>query len=386
MKNSNIAIILSGGEGKRFDSKLPKQFFNIYGITVLELTLQKFLEIELFSEIILVCNEKYEERTKKIANNNKVIIVKGGKTRQKSVFNGLIECSKFNPSNVLIHDVVRPFFSNKLLRNILLSLEKNDSAIPAIDVKDSIRLIDGDSYNDINRKKTKLIQTPQGFNFKKIFKAHQQLRTSNLSDDSIIFKKNGNNVSIIPGEIVNFKITNKEDLEFGKMITNNINFTHIRVGHGFDVHGFKKGDKLILLGLIIPFNKSLEGHSDADVGYHTVVDAILGALSMGDIGEHFPPTEKKWKNKNSGFFVDFARDLLNEKGYKINNIDITLICEEPRIIDFKSEMIKNVTKILKIKKEIVNIKGTTTEKLGFLGRKEGIACQTTVTISKINEP
>ena len=236
-----------------------------------------------------------------------------------------------------------------------------------------------------SKQNINLIQTPQGFKFKKIYDAHQRFKNSNLSDDSIIFSKNGNNVFIINGEIVNFKITTKEDLELGRMIINKVKLSDVRVGNGFDVHKFKKGDKLILLGLSIPFNKSLEGHSDADVGYHTIVDAILGALSMGDIGEHFPPTDNKWKNKDSSFFMDFARDLLKKKCYQINNLDITLICEEPKIIDFKSNMIKNVSKILKIRKELINIKATTTEKLGFLGRKEGIACQTNVTISKTYE-
>ncbi len=385
MKNSNIAIILSGGEGKRFDKKLPKQFFNINGLTILELTLEKFLISNFFSKIIIVCNKKYIEKTKKILKDPKVVIIEGGETRQKSVFNGLKECSKSNPSNVIIHDVVRPLFSKKLLENIFLSLKKNDSAVPAINTKDSIRLIKKDLYQDVSRNNMNLIQTPQGFNFYKIFEAHKSFIDSDSSDDSIIFSKNGNNVTIINGEVVNFKITTKEDLELAKMITKNIKLSDIRVGSGFDVHKFKKGDELILLGLKIPFDKSLEGHSDADVGYHTIVDAILGALSMGDIGEHFPPSEKRWKGKDSSFFMTFAKDVLEKRQYKINNLDITLICEEPKIIDFKSKMIKNVSEILKINKEIVNIKGTTTEKLGFLGRKEGIACLTNVTISKIYE-
>ena len=383
--NINIAIILSGGEGKRFDKKKPKQFFKIQNKTIIELTIEKIINSGYFKNIILVSNRKYIDETRAIINHRLVKIIKGGDTRQESVLNGLNECLKLNPKNVIIHDIVRPLFSIKLIEKILENLRKKDCVIPAINAKDSIRIYNKNKYEDISRKNLQLIQTPQGFNFKKIFKAHKKYKNYELSDDSIVFHKDGNNISLIKGEVENFKITDKDDIKLAKILMSKDKNPEIRVGNGFDVHAFKNGKYLTLLGIKIPFNKSLKGHSDADVGFHTIVDAILGALSYGDIGEHFPPSEKKWKNKNSVFFMNFARDLLERQKFKINNLDVTLICEKPKIVDFKKKMVSNVAKVLKVSKQNVNVKATTTEKLGFTGREEGIACQASVTISKINE-
>ena len=380
MKNSNIAIILSGGEGKRFDKKLPKQFFNINGLTILELTLKKFLISNFFSKIIIVCNKKYIEKTKKILKDTNIIIIEGGETRQKSVFNGLKECLKSNPFNVIIHDVVRPFFSKKLLENIFLSLKKNDSAVPAINTKDSIRLIKKDLYQDVSRKNMNLIQTPQGFNFYKIFEAHKSFIDSDSSDDSIIFSKNGNNVTIINGEVVNFKITTKEDLELAKMITKNIKLSDIRVGSGFDVHKFKKGDELILLGLKIPFDKSLEGHSDADVLSHAIADALLGAVGLPDIGHFFPPTDESIKGISSLEILSRVASELNELGAVIVNLDSTLIAEKPKILPYADEMKENISQSLGIDPKLIGIKATTNEQLGFLGREEGMAAMAVASV------
>ena len=195
--------------------------------------------------------------------------------------------------------------------------------------------------------------------------------------------ENGNNIELIPGELLNFKITDKKDLNKSFSIFNNMmNNCNIRTGSGFDVHKFTEGNSVLLLGIKIPFKKSLEGHSDADVGFHSIVDAILGSIGKGDIGEHFPPTEKKWKNKNSLFFLQYANNLLQKENFTINNLDITLICEKPKIINYKQKMKKKISQILKININLINIKGTTTESLGFLGREEGIACQSIITVSK----
>ena len=182
---------------------------------------------------------------------------------------------------------------------------------------------------------------------------------------------------------MNFKITTKEDYNIGKLIVKeNNNMSDIRVGTGFDVHKFKKGKKLKLFGITIPFDKSLDGHSDADVGFHSIVDAILGGLCLGDIGNHFPPTDNKWKNKQSIFFMTHVKKLLKNEKFKINNLDVTLICEKPKVSQYQKRFIKSVAEALDIDCRKINIKGTTTEKLGFLGREEGIACQVSVTLSK----
>jgi len=382
MKKKNIAIILSGGVGKRFKKKIPKQLYKLNNKTIIEITLEKFVQTGFFEKIIIVSNKKIINETKKISGGKKIQIISGGKTRQESVLKGLKEAKRYNPKNVIIHDVVRPFFSKKLLDKILKKLSTKDCVIPIQKISDSVRYFKNNSYIDVNRENLNLIQTPQGFNFQKIFNAYKKLK-KNHTDDSIIAYNNGIKISVIDGERMNFKITDKKDYELAKQIwKENKHMDIVKIGHGFDVHALKPEKDLIILGIKIPFSKGLEGHSDADVGIHALVDAILGALGMGDIGEHFPPSDVKWKNKSSKYFLEYTKDLLLKKKYKINNIDITLICEKPKLTKYKKNMKKSIAKILNIHSEKINVKATTTEKLGFLGREEGIACQSSVCITK----
>jgi len=381
-----IALIVSGGEGKRFDKNLPKQFFKVNSITILEQCVKKFVDSNLFYKIVVVCNNEFINESKKVLSKYNISFVNGGNSRQESVYNGLKSIKKESPSKVLIHDAVRPFFSTNLINEIIKRLKTNDSVIPSLKIFDSIRLFNKREYKNLKRENIKLIQTPQGFDFKKIYDAHKRFKKEIYTDDSLLFYNNGNKIKIISGEIMNIKVTEKKEFQDLKKIyekkNNDINF---RVGNGFDVHKFRKGGKLKLLGVNLPFNKSLIGHSDADVGIHALVDAILGAISQGDIGEHFPPTDEKWKNKNSEFFLDYTKNLMEKNGFSINNIDITLICERPKVSKHKEKMKMKISKILNIKKDNVNIKATTTEKLGFLGREEGIACQVSVLVFKKNE-
>ena len=383
MQKNNIAIILSGGIGSRFKSNIPKQFYKINQKTIIEKSVNKFINSKAFNKIIIVSHKSYKKKTQQIFNANKNIqIIEGGFTRQDSVFNGLKTAKKLNAEYIFIHDAVRPFFSDQLIKSILKELNNYEGVIPAIDIHDSIRNLKKDSYENIPRKNLKIIQTPQGFKLNSIFNAHKLVKGIQYTDDSIILYELTKRIKIIKGEVWNLKITTKDDLKFGKIFLNGLNkMNNVRVGTGFDVHKYTKGKHLILFGVKIPFNKSLDGHSDADVGFHAIVDSILGALCLGDIGNHFPPTEKKWKNKSSSYFMRFAKDLLIKENYKINNLDVTLICEQPKVSKFQSLFIESISKILKIDKNIVNVKGTTTEKLGFLGREEGIACQVSVTIS-----
>ena len=380
-----IALIVSGGEGKRFDKKLPKQFFRINNESILELCVKKFIETNLFYKVVVVCNKNFIDKSKKILDKYKLSFVKGGNCRQESVYNGLKSIKKYSPNKVLIHDAVRPFFSKNLLFEIIKKIERYDSAIPALKIFDSVRIFEKEKYENLNRENIKLIQTPQAFDFKKIYDAHKRFKNEINTDDSLLFHKNGNKIKIITGEVMNFKITEKKGFEeFKKIYEEREKSTNLRIGNGFDVHKFKNGGKLKLLGVYLPFNKSLMGHSDADVGIHALVDAILGAISKGDIGEHFPPTDKKWKNKNSEFFLEYTKNLMKKNSFLVNNVDITVICEKPKISEYKEKMKEKIAKILEMKKEHINIKGTTTEKLGFLGREEGIACQVIVSVYKIN--
>ena len=383
MQKNNLAIILSGGTGTRFDLSKPKQFYKLNKKTIIETTVEKFINSNLFNYIIVVSHKKFFNLTKNLFNNTNIKVVLGGENRQKSVFCGLTAAKSFNPKYVLIHDAVRPFFSMNLLKNVLKKLKGEISVIPSINVYDSVRYFKNNKYSDVFRENLKLIQTPQGFCFNSIYEAHKKNKESIHTDDSMILYELKNKVRLIKGEKMNFKITTKEDYNIGKLIVKeNNDMSDIRVGTGFDVHKFKKGTKLKLFGITIPFDKSLEGHSDADVGFHSIVDAILGGLCLGDIGNHFPPTDNKWKNKKSIFFMSHVRKLLINKKYKINNLDVTLICEKPKVSQYQKKFVKSVAEALDIDDRKINIKGTTTEKLGFLGREEGIACQVSVTLSK----
>ena len=382
MKKTNIAIILSGGIGKRFNGSLPKQNYEINNKSILELSLLKFLKKD-FHKIIIVSHKKIIGKTKRNHENTKIKVVLGGKSRQDSVKQGLIEAKKYQPDNVLIHDSVRPFFSNNLLEKLVFQLNNNDCVFPILKINDSIRFIDKKNYKNVDRENVFSIQTPQGFNFKKIFNIYKKIE-KNYTDDSIIAFENGIKISTIEGERDNFKITTREDYEYAKERFKKKEMP-IRIGQGFDVHNFTVGNNLIILGVKIPFNKSLEGHSDADVGFHCIVDSILGAIGKGDIGDHFPPSDQKWKNKPSKFFMDFSKNLLEKEKFKINNIDVTLICEKPNFSKYKHKMRKSISDTLNLEIDKINVKATTTEKLGFVGRQEGIACQSVVSISKIDE-
>jgi 2-C-methyl-D-erythritol 4-phosphate cytidylyltransferase/2-C-methyl-D-erythritol 2,4-cyclodiphosphate synthase len=383
MQKNNLAIILSGGTGNRFNSPLPKQLHTINNKSIIELSVEKFINVKLFDSIIVVSHKDLIKKTAKLLPYKNIFFTKGGMTRQESVFNGLKKADKFKPKNIIIHDAVRPFFSEKLIKELLNNLKNHDGVIPSVNIYDSIRYDLKNNYKDVVRENLKLIQTPQAFKFKAIFEAHRKFKKNNFTDDSLILYKLKNNIKLIKGEPSNFKITTKEDLKFGELLIKGENYMQdIRVGSGFDVHKFKQGDHLIIFGVKLPFKKSLEGHSDADVGFHSIVDAILGALCMGDIGNHFPPNDIKWKNKPSIFFMKHAKDLLKKNNFIINNLDITLICEEPKVSRYKNKFIMSVSKALELNRKLINIKGTTTEQLGFLGRKEGIACQVSVTISK----
>ncbi len=350
----------------------------------METSVEKFVNSNLFNHIIVVSHEDFFKSTKKLFNNKNIKVILGGDNRQKSVFKGLSAAKPLNPKYVLIHDAVRPFFTMNLLKRILRKLEGDISVIPSINVYDSARYFKNMKYTNISRENLKLIQTPQGYCFNSIYEAHKKNDESIHTDDSMILYELKNKIKLIKGEKMNFKITTKEDYNIGKLIVKDriSNMNEIRVGTGFDVHKFKKGKKLKIFGITIPFDKSLDGHSDADVGFHSIVDAILGGLCLGDIGNHFPPTDNTWKNRQSIFFMTYAKKLLQSERFKINNLDITLICEKPKVSDYQKRFIKSVAKALEIDCKKINIKGTTTETLGFLGREEGIACQVSVTLSK----
>mgnify|MGYP000340686223 CR=1 FL=1 len=361
----NYALIVAGGTGTRFGGEVPKQYLRTGGKSILQQTIDAFQNHPQINGILVVINKEHEQFF-----DSKVPFCFGGKERQDSVRLGLVELIKEKPDNVLIHDAARPFVSQQLITNVLNGLKEHESAIPVVAAKDSVRL-DGTA---IDRSKLQIVQTPQGFHFKKILHAHQHNSSHwvKLTDDAQVAEATGMTLHFVEGDEMNRKITTASDIA---------KQPDIRTGSGLDVHEFEPGDGVILCGIKIPHNKKLKGHSDADAGLHALTDALLGAIGEGDIGEHFPPSDNKWKGADSAVFIKYTIELLAKKGANINNVDITIIAEEPKITPHKKAMRTKLAELLNIEETRINVKATTTEGLGFTGRREGIAVQAVATIS-----
>ncbi len=374
MKNvKNALVILAGGTGKRFNNKLPKQFNVINGTNLIDFFLNR-IETNIFDIILIVSKKSYKKHLNNIKIKYpllKLINAEAGKNRQSSSLNALKKLSRYKPANVLIHDAARPFCSNQLITKIIRSLNKNTSAIPYIISPDK-KIIANKEFN----KHIKLIQTPQGFKFNKILKAHKNTKLVNAKDDSILIDQK--ELNFIKGEKLNIKITYPEDLNYFKIFLKPI----YKSGIGYDIHRIDTYAKtgLKLCGVKINSNK-LIGHSDADVGIHAICDSIFGALSMKDIGYYFSNKDPKWENKNSEYFLKFARDKLKESNFYISNLDINFICEKPNINTYRKKMITKLSKLLKIPEKIISIKATSNEKIGFIGDGLGIAAESIVQIT-----
>lgn len=379
--NKIKAIIVSAGNGKRVGGDLPKQYLKIDGIPILAKTIQRFHEVDIIDEVIVVISQKHQKYFDKFILpiiQKEVVIILGGKTRRESVYEGLKHTG--SEDLVLIHDGARPFITYELIIKIINGVKHFGAAAPGMKVTDSIWEKNNKVISGVqNRDNFLKAQTPQGFFTKDIIKNYEKVKKE-PSDDVELAVNNGLKVRIVEGDEKNIKITTMNDIE--NINSTSKSFLKIRTGIGYDVHAFEAGNELILCGLKIPFNKSLKGHSDADVGMHAITDAIYGAIAEGDIGTWFPPNDIKWKNSNSEVFLKHANSLLTKKGYVISNLDCTIICEEPKIQPYTQKMRINMENILQITKDRISIKATTTEKLGFTGRKEGIAVQAIITVQK----
>lgn len=395
-KIKSSVLIVAAGSGLRAGLNVPKQYVKINEKMVLRHAVDSFKDNKNIDNIhIVIAKEhvkflendplfldiksKKAKESSKNAKNQYVTYSFGGKTRQESVRLGLEAIKKFNPKNILIHDAARIFVTEKTICGIIDLLKKNDAVIPAKKITDTLKKIKKDKIIDTaNRDEIVCVQTPQGFSFEKIYKLHQKYKNKNFTDDSALFEKENLPVKYILTDEDNFKITENSDME--KARAKMEMKKQVRVGMGYDVHQFENGDGVILCGIKIPFNKKLKGHSDADAAWHALVDALLGAVGKGDIGELFPDTDKKWKGANSKIFLLKAGEILKDMDTEINNIDITIVAEKPKLGKFKKEMAKNTAAVLGLKVSQVNVKATTTEKLGFIGREEGIAAQAIVSV------
>lgn len=317
------------------------------------------------------------------ASRNALVMdpVYGGETRQASVHAGLRALSEHCPRHVLIHDAARPFPSRALLGRVIQRLEEADGAIPALPVADTLKRSDnGRVAATVDRAGLWTAQTPQGFHFEKILRAHEAAVESSgaaFTDDASIAEWHGMEVALVDGEITNIKLTNPEDFMLAEQIAAGGEY---RTGCGYDVHALEPGDQVTLCGVAIPHDKTLAGHSDADVGLHALTDAVLGTIGDGDIGSHFPPDEAQWKDAPSDVFLRHAAARVRKLGGSIVNVDVTLVCETPKIGPHRAAMRERVAAILEIPIERVSVKATTTEGLGFTGRGEGIAANATATV------
>ena len=377
----NIAIILACGQSKRLKSKSPKQYIEFFEDIILNHTIKIFLKNNEIDHILLVLNEKHKKFFNKIIQDKRISYTYGGDSRQKSVFYGLKYIKRFKPTNVLIHDANRPFTNTKLISEILKKLRKFKAVIPRIKIRDTIKKVENNKITHLNRDKIFALQTPQGFKFKELLKKHINANGENFTDDSSLFDDAGKIITYIYGNNENIKITDKSDLKLAEKLYYSKNKSNF-IGLGIDFHRFnnKKG-KLILCGVKIPFHKTLIAHSDGDLGYHAISDGILGAISEGDIGIHFPDTSKKNKNLNSAKILKYTYELMKKKiNRDIKNIDLTFIGEEPKFSKYQKKMKVNISKLLNLDLNQINIKATTTEKMGPLGNKEGLGAFALVNI------
>ena len=377
----NIAIILACGQSKRLKSKSPKQYIEFFEDIILNHTIKIFLKNNEIDHILLVLNKKHKKFFNKIIQGKKISYTYGGDSRQKSVLYGLKYIKRFKPINVLIHDANRPFTNTKLISEILKKLRKFKAVIPRIKIQDTIKKVENNKITHLNRDKFFALQTPQGFKFKELLKKHINANGENFTDDSSLFDDTGKIITYIYGNNENIKITDKSDLKLAEKLYYSKNKSNF-IGLGIDFHRFnnKKG-KLILCGVKIPFHKTLIAHSDGDLGYHAISDGILGAISEGDIGIHFPDTSKKNKNLNSAKILKYTYELMKRKINRgIKNIDLTFIGEEPKFSKYQKKMKVNISKLLNLDLNQINIKATTTEKMGPLGNKEGLGAFALVNI------
>jgi len=372
--SKSVALIVAAGRGHRFGGEMPKQYTQLDGAPLLRHTVMAFLSQPKIDHVRVVIHPDdtglYEAATEGLGLKTPIF---GGEERQDSVRLGLQQIADDAPDFVLIHDGARPYISADVISRVLDALGSAAGAIPTLPLTDTIkRVIDGKIVATEDRFELWRAQTPQGFRYSDILNAHLKLTGQSLTDDAAICEAVGLTVVRVDGDDKNVKITTLSDIQASD---NGEIFKETRSGIGFDVHRFADGDHVVLCGVKIAHTHSLEGHSDADVALHALTDALLGAVGEDDIGHFFPPSDEQWRGVASDQFVSHAVKLIDSKGGRIVNVDITMMCEAPKVGPYRLLMRERVATILKISPSRVNVKATTTEKLGFTGRGEGIAAQ-----------
>ncbi len=365
---SDCFILLSAGKSKRFKSKLNKQFLTYKNKPLFEHSLKTALDSKIFKKVLIVSNKKI----KNVSYKN-IDVIKGGTERHNSTQNALNYLKNKKIKNVFIHDAARPNLSIKLLHRLKKELKKNNAVVPFLKSENSVKYKIKNKINNLDRNKILLTQTPQCFNFQELFNLYKSNKEK-ITDEASLYLRNNRKIKFILGDKKNFKITTIEDLNYLKSNT--------YYGIGFDIHRLIKNKKLFLGGIQIPFHSGLQGHSDGDVIIHAIIDSFLGAMKKGDIGTYYPSNSSKFKNIRSKNMLKPVVELLNDNDFSINNIDINLICENPKVSKIRNRIIKSLSELLSINRNLINLKGKTVEKLGIIGKEQAIACEVICSLSK----
>jgi len=379
------AVVVAAGRGVRAGGELPKQFRKISGDTLLRRALLSFVQASDVDFVQPVIRAEDVDIVRALTHGMDVLApVFGGATRQASVRAGLEALEPRRPDVVLVHDAARPFATAALISRAISAAQQTGAAIPALPVTDTIKRIDsaGTVEATLDRSSLRLVQTPQAFAYPALLEAHRRAaaqKRDDFTDDAALAEWAGLKVAVFAGELGNVKLTTADDFMRAEAIQS-ATLGDVRTGSGLDVHAFGPGDHVTLGGIHIPHSHALTGHSDADVALHALTDALLGALAEGDIGAHFPPTDPQWRGASSDRFFTFAVDRVRSRRGRIAHLDLTIVCEAPRIGGHRDSMRANIARLAGIDIERVAVKATTSEKLGFTGRGEGIAAYATATV------
>jgi len=380
------AVIVAAGRGERAGGAVPKQYRTVAGVPAIRATLAAFCghpQIDRVQPVIHLADADLFGAAQ--AGLGKLgEPVAGGATRQISVRSGLNALQAHTPELVLIHDAARPFLTGALIDRAIEAGRRHGAAVPGLVVADTVKVVDQDAAvtETLDRSRLRTVQTPQSFGFALIMQAHRRAEAAgrdDFTDDAALAEWAGHRVSIFEGEAGNVKLTTNEDFSRAELM-HAATLTDIRTGNGFDVHAFADGDHVMLGGVRIPHRRGVTGHSDADVALHALVDAILGALAEGDIGQHFPPSDPQWRGASSDRFLAFACERVRARGGIIGHLDVTIVCEAPRVSPHRDAMRERIAAIAGISVERVAVKATTSEKLGFTGRSEGLVAMATATV------
>ena len=375
---SLFLILLAAGDSKRLKSNTPKPFNIVNNKTLLEHSINAFKNFTEIKKTIIVYNKKHKKYLGKIKLNKTLKIV-GGKTRQESTYKALLKIKGTGCKKVLIHDSARPFPSKELIKNIIHKLKKNHAVVPIIKINDATKRAEKNIiFKNIERNSLRFAQTPQGFTFSKIFEKHRDNINESFDDDSALFTNYGEKVLAVNGSKANLKITDKEDLNIFRSLKKGKTYN----GIGFDVHRLVKKRKLYLGGVKIPFTLGLKGHSDADPVLHAIIDSLLGACRLGDIGSLFSNKNSKYKNIRSTVLLKKVIKLIKSRNFLINNIDVNIIAQKPKIRKYSKKMRDIISKLCEIQVDQINIKGKTTEKLGLIGKEKAIVSEAITSVTK----